>query len=60
MGELKDRAKGLANEAAGNIKQAVGKATKNPRLEAEGIAQERKGEVQNAKGKVKGALGDRL
>ncbi|MBB4631873.1 CsbD family protein [Sphingosinicella soli] len=60
MGEFKDRAKGLANEAAGNVKQAVGKATNNPRLEGEGIAQERKGEVQNAKGKVKGALGDRV
>ena len=60
MGELKGRAKGLGNEAAGNVKQAVGKATNNPRLEGEGIAQERKGEVQNAKGKVKGALGDRV
>jgi uncharacterized protein YjbJ (UPF0337 family) len=60
MGELKDRAKGLANEAADNLKQAAGRATRNPNLEAEGIAQERKGEVQNAKGKVKGALGDRI
>lgn len=60
MGELKDRAKGLANEAAGNVKQAVGRATNNPRLEGEGIAQERRGEVQNAKVKVKGALGDRI
>ncbi len=59
MGELKDRAKGLANEAAGNVKQAIGKATKNPELQAKGVAQERKGEVQQAKGKVKGALGDR-
>ena len=58
MGELKDRAKGLANEAAGNIKQAVGKATDNASLHAEGVAQERKGEAQQAAGKVKGALGD--
>ena len=31
MGELTDRAKGLANEAIGNTKQAAGKATDNAR-----------------------------
>ncbi|MGN6690446.1 MAG: CsbD family protein [Sphingopyxis sp.] len=60
MGELKDKAKGLANEAAGNVKQTVGKATDNERLRAEGAAQERKGEAQNLAGKVKGALGDKV
>lgn len=45
MGEVKDRAKGLANEAAGNVKQGWGKLTDNPELEAEGIVQERKGEA---------------
>jgi uncharacterized protein YjbJ (UPF0337 family) len=58
MGEMTDKAKGLANEAAGNVKQAIGKATDNDRLEAEGVVQERKGEGQQLKGKVKGALGD--
>ena len=60
MGELKDKAKGLANEAVGNVKQAVGKATDNERLRAEGAVQERKGEAQNLAGKVKGALGDKI
>jgi uncharacterized protein YjbJ (UPF0337 family) len=60
MGELTDKAKGLANEAAGNVKQGIGKATGNQRLHGEGVAQERKGEAQQAKGKVKGALGDRI
>ncbi|KQZ62663.1 general stress protein CsbD [Sphingopyxis sp. Root1497] len=60
MGELTDKAKGIANEAAGNVKQAVGKATDNERLRAEGVAQERKGEAQNLKGSVKGALGDKV
>lgn len=60
MGELKDKAKGLANEAVGNAKQAIGKATGNDRLRAEGALQERKGEAQNLKGSVKGALGDKL
>ena len=60
MGEMKDKAKGLANEAVGNTKQAIGKATGNKRLEGEGVVQERKGEAQNLKGKVKGALGDKI
>jgi uncharacterized protein YjbJ (UPF0337 family) len=60
MGELTDKAKGLGNEAAGNVKQGIGKATDNPRLHGEGVAQERKGEAQQVKGKVKGALGDRI
>ena len=38
MGELTEKAKGLANEAAGNTKQAIGKATDNERLRAEGEA----------------------
>lgn len=60
MGELKDKAKGLANEAAGNAKQGLGKATGDSRLHGEGAAQERKGEGQQVKGSVKGALGDRV
>ncbi len=60
MGEMTDKTKGLANEAAGNIKQAVGKATDNANLHAKGVAQERKGEAQQVAGKVKGALGDKV
>lgn len=60
MGELKDKAKGLGNEIAGNVKQAAGRANNDPELEGEGIAQERKGEGQNLKGKVKGAVGDKI
>ena len=60
MGELKDKAKGLGNEIAGNVKQAAGKATNKPNLEAEGHAQERKGEGQNLKGSLKGAMGDKV
>jgi uncharacterized protein YjbJ (UPF0337 family) len=41
MGELTDKAKGLANEVIGNTKQVAGKATNNPELEGKGIAQER-------------------
>jgi uncharacterized protein YjbJ (UPF0337 family) len=53
MGSTADKIKGLANEAAGNVKQAVGKALDKPGLQAEGVAQERKGEAQQALGKGK-------
>ena len=60
MGELKDKAKGLTNEAVGNVKQGIGKVTGNDKLRAEGVAQERKGEAQQVAGKVKGKLGDKI
>ncbi len=56
MGSATDKLKGLTNEAVGNVKQAVGKATGNTRLEAEGVVQERKGEAQQAVGKAKDTL----
>lgn len=56
MGEFKDKAKGIANEISGNVKQA----SSDPETRAEGHAQERKGEAQNLKGKVKGALGNKI
>lgn len=56
MGELKDKAKGIGNEAAGNAKQL----SDDPETRAEGRPQERKGEVQNLKGEVKGAFGDKI
>lgn len=60
MGEFKDKAKGATNEAIGNSKQAIGKATDNDRLTGEGILQEKKGEAQKVKGEVEGALGDKI
>ena len=56
MGELKDKAKGIANEVAGNAKQA----SSDPVTREEGREQESKGEWQNLKGAVKGALGDKI
>lgn len=58
MSSTTDKIKGLANEAAGNVKQAVGRATDNRKLEAEGVVQERKGEAQQAVGKAKDAVKD--
>ena len=56
MGSTADKAKGLANEAVGNIKQGVGKATDNDKMRAEGVVQETKGEAQQAVGKTKDAV----
>jgi uncharacterized protein YjbJ (UPF0337 family) len=56
MGSTGDKVKGMANEAVGNVKQGVGKATGNDKMRAEGVVQEKKGEVQQAVGKAKDAL----
>jgi uncharacterized protein YjbJ (UPF0337 family) len=58
MGSTTDKLKGYANEAAGKVKQGVGKAVGNDRLRANGVAQEAKGEAQKAVGNVKGAVKD--
>ncbi|WP_228243511.1 CsbD family protein [Porphyrobacter sp. GA68] len=58
MGEFTDKAAAAGNKVAGNTKEAIGKATDNHSLTAEGKAQQAKGTAQNVKGSVKGALGD--
>ena len=60
MSSTSDKIKGVANEVAGNVKQGVGAATDNERLEAEGGAQEVKGEAQQTIGNAKDAIGDAL
>jgi uncharacterized protein YjbJ (UPF0337 family) len=50
---MTDKAKGVANEAAGNVKQGFGKAIGNKQMEIEGTIQERKGEAQQPMGKAK-------
>ncbi len=56
MSSTGDKVKGMANEAVGNIKQGVGKATDNDKLRAEGKVQEKKGEAQQAVGNAKDAV----
>ncbi|MBN2629373.1 MAG: CsbD family protein [Rhodobacteraceae bacterium] len=60
MSSTSDKIVGMANQAAGNVKQAIGKATDNPKLEAEGIAQEIKGEAQQSVGNAKDAVKDTI
>ncbi|WOJ91615.1 CsbD family protein (plasmid) [Methylocapsa polymorpha] len=56
MSSTTDKIKGVANEAAGTIKEGAGKAVGNPNLEVEGAAQKLKGEVQQTVSKAKDAV----
>ena len=53
MSSTTDKLKGAANEAIGNVKQVIGKATDNDKLQAEGKAQELKGDAQRTMGDAK-------
>jgi uncharacterized protein YjbJ (UPF0337 family) len=52
----KDRIAGAAKVVKGNIKEAVGKAVGDAKLEAKGKADKIEGKVQNAVGGVKDTL----
>lgn len=54
----KQQVKGLANQATGEIKQQVGKATGDKSLEARGHAREMKGKVQEKLGDAQEILDD--
>lgn len=56
MGSTADKAKGMANEAAGKLKQGVGRAVGDRDLEAKGAGQELKGKGQKTIGKAKDAV----
>jgi len=48
----KNRIDGAANQAAGKIKETLGKITGNHEMEAEGVAENLKGKAQSVVGKV--------
>jgi uncharacterized protein YjbJ (UPF0337 family) len=52
----KDRIAGAAKEIKGSIKETVGKAAGDAKLEANGRADKVEGKVQNAIGSLKDAL----
>ena len=58
MGATTDKIKGMANEAAGNVKQGVGKAVGSDKMKVEGKMQEAKGAGQKAMGDAKSAAGN--
>ena len=49
----KDRVEGSVKQAKGSMKEAVGKATGNRRMQAKGVADKAEGKVQKAVGGVK-------
>jgi uncharacterized protein YjbJ (UPF0337 family) len=51
----KDQIKGAAKDAAGSVKEGVGKATGNDRLAAKGAAERVEGKVQKGVGSLKDA-----
>lgn len=56
----KDSIKGAAKDAMGSAKEAVGKATGNERLQAEGAADKTVGKVQKGVGDLKDAARNAL
>ncbi len=52
----KDRIKGSAEQAKGQVKEVVGKVLGDSKLEAEGKSDQVKGKVQNAIGGIKDTL----
>ena len=53
----KDEVAGKIHEVKGAVKQKVGKLTKNPDLEAEGIVEKLTGRIRKKIGQVKKVLG---
>jgi uncharacterized protein YjbJ (UPF0337 family) len=52
-----DKTTGTLHEVKGAIKQETGKLTKNPNLEADGVAEKNAGKVQHVVGKIEKAVG---
>jgi uncharacterized protein YjbJ (UPF0337 family) len=56
----KDRIAGSAKEIKGSVKETIGKATGDTKLQADGEADKVEGKVQNTIGGVKDAVRDAL
>ena len=56
----KDRIEGSANQAKGSVKEGIGKATGDSKLQSEGAADKAAGKVQNAVGGIKDSVRDAL
>jgi uncharacterized protein YjbJ (UPF0337 family) len=53
----KDTAKGKLHKVKGRVKQMVGRATKNRRLEVEGLVEKTGGRIQEKIGRAEKVLG---
>jgi uncharacterized protein YjbJ (UPF0337 family) len=56
----KDRVTGSAKEAKGAIKEAIGRAVGDTKLQADGRADKAEGKIQNAIGGIRDAARDAL
>ena len=54
----KEHVTGKMDELKGKVKQGVGEATNNPRLQGEGVVDEAKGKAKQAWGDVKQTIRD--
>jgi len=55
-----NRIEGAIDKGVGAAKEAVGKATGNERLQAEGLVQKAKGDLQNKVGQAQDKIGDAI
>jgi len=55
-----NRIEGAIDKGIGAAKEAVGKATGNERLQAEGLVQKAKGDLQNKVGQAQDKIGDAI
>jgi uncharacterized protein YjbJ (UPF0337 family) len=55
-----NRVEGAVRKGAGAVKQGVGRATGDERLEGEGLAEKHAGNIQNKVGKVQDKIGDAI
>lgn len=58
MGSGTDKIKGVANQAGGKIKEKVGEAVGNKKMQGEGMAQQVKGKAQQKIGEAKSSIKD--
>ena len=56
MNSTKDKIKGQANVAVGNVKDAVGKFADSDKMKIQGEVQKLKGEAQKASGNIKDTI----
>jgi uncharacterized protein YjbJ (UPF0337 family) len=54
---IRDKAEGTFHEVKGKVKERIGRATNNPKLEARGQVEKTGGKVQKKIGQLERALG---
>ncbi len=55
-----NRVEGAIDKGVGAAKEAIGKATGNEKLQAEGLVQKAKGDLQNKVGQAQDKIGDAI